>query len=445
MFDPNQAMQAGGGQDFMAMQQEVERQRKLAELLRQRAMQQNADPLQGRMVGQGPGAQYVAPSIFQHLSQHIAPAINAQWQDNIAKKAEGDYDAQTNAQAEQWRSALPQATAARAELPGPQAEGGSPELAGTPEVPITREQILKHTLAGRMNPKTREEAMLVNQSLTQDLTRAEDKTFRDEQARAAAQERKDALLEKLKADATTQAALLENRNLDRASRESLARQHDETLKAIAAMNAEARRAEAEARRAATQAKGVLAPDSREFRQDVEALSRRTRDSIPMISAAQAVQDLIDEHTDPKTGKVRDIAGIGLIEGGLPNWMRTTKQSTNAQKFQTLLNAIVRDQAGLSQTLAESDRVTLELMAQGKARQDQFIAAWPSIINKLNSGVGAIRAGYDPTVVETFNKRGGGLAEIASRKKTPTTQALTPAEQAELKALEAEEAARNGGR
>ena len=442
MFDPNQSMEMGGGADFLAMQEEVERQRKLADILRQRAMQQNSDPLQGRMVGQGPGAQFVAPHFLQQLAHHIAPAIVAARQEDAANKVRQEYDAQTNQQAEQWRRALPQAIAARPELPGPQAEGGSPELAATPEIPVTRAQILKYTLEGMRNPKLRTEAPLVGQSLTQDLNRTEDKEFRNEQARLAAKERQDALLERLRSEAEAQRMRLEDRALDRATREALARQHDETLRQIAAMNAEARRAEVEARRAATQAGQTLNPNSREFRQDVEALSRRTRDSIPMISAAQAVQDLIDEYTDPKTGRVKDIPGIGLIEGALPNWLRSTQQSTNAQKFQTLLNAIVRDQAGLSQTLAESDRVTLELMAQGKARQEQFIAAWPSIINKLNAGIGSIKAGYDPAVVDTFNKRGGGIVEIGPRTKKPQAAApLTPEEQAELEQLRRE----TGGR
>lgn len=441
MFDPNQAMQTGGGQDFLAMQAEVDRQRKLAALLRSQAMQQNADPVQGRMVGQGPGAQFVAPSIFQHLNQHIAPVLNSAWQNSIADKAEKEFDTQTDAQANQWRRALPRSVPGTPELAGPQAEGGSPELAGTPEVPVTREQILKYTLEGMRNPRLKNEAAFVGQNLTQDLNRSEDKTFRDEQARLAAAERREAQLEKLKAEERAVQARMENAALDRESREALARERQTLMMSIAQLAAQSR-SEAAANRQVTK-DGMLRQDSREFRQDVEALSRRTRDSIPMISAAQAVQELLDEYTDPKTGKVRNIPGIGLIEGALPNWALTTKQSTNAQKFQTLLNAIVRDQAGLSQTLAESDRVTVELMAKGKARQEQFVAAWPSIIGKLNAGIGAIEAGYDPSVVETFNKRGGGLAKIGPKAKPATASPLTPAEQAELKALEAEEAARTG--
>jgi hypothetical protein len=91
-----------------------------------------------------------------------------------------------------------------------------------PEQPPTRDAILKHTLAGLTNPLTAKEAAITNQSLTSGLDRGEDKVFRDQQARTAAQERSDNLMTTLTQRADDARVRSEDRSLDRASREAAA-------------------------------------------------------------------------------------------------------------------------------------------------------------------------------------------------------------------------------
>ena len=183
MFDPNQALP-----DFQTQQQELERKRAMAEMLRR----QSSSPMpQGQMVG----GQFVAPSFAQYLPGllNAAQSAYAQKQAGDAEKAYGQQVAQAK---QQWQSSLPQATAAipgREELYGPQEMGGSPELAAVPEVPAQRPDtpsILRATIAGLNIPGNEKVAQLYGQGMMAEQTREDQQTFNKEQAAARmAQER----------------------------------------------------------------------------------------------------------------------------------------------------------------------------------------------------------------------------------------------------------------
>jgi hypothetical protein len=177
MFDPNQALP-----DFQTQQQELERKRAMAEMLRR----QSSSPMpQGQMVGN----QFVAPSFAQYLPGllNAAQSAYAQKQAGDAEKAYGQQVAQAK---QQWQSSLPQATAAipgREELFGPQEMGGSPELAAVPEVPAQRPDtpsILKATIAGLNIPGNEKVAQLYSQGMLTEKAREDQQTFNKEQAAA---------------------------------------------------------------------------------------------------------------------------------------------------------------------------------------------------------------------------------------------------------------------
>lgn len=397
IIDPSAPM------DFASQQAQIARQQKLAEMLRQ----QGSKIPEGKMVGD----YYVAP----HWSQQLASAGNnmlGTYLDFKSQKAEKALTKQQEAAANAWRSSLPQATGGTAP---PDSLGGGPP---TPTVPVTREAILKHALAGLSNPLTAKEAPIIADSLTSGLTREEDMKFRDEQARTAALERADGRREQLQARADEIAMRLQDRALDRASREDLTRMQDATRREIAAMNNATR-----AQLAALHKSGGSDIASRAAELATEKLSRRAEPIAPMTTAAQMVQDMLDSYKEPN-GKTKSIPGVGLLVGSLPPGMISTEGATNRQKIQMFANAMLRAQAGLSQTLSEQEKATLELMSNGKFRQEQFEAAWPSLMEKVNATTKAIIGGYSPDVVETFKQRGGGLELIGSKPKkstTPTTK------------------------
>lgn len=191
MFDPNQPLP-----DFQAQQQEIERRRAMAEMLRKQA----SSPMpQGQMVGN----QFVAP----HFAQYLPGLLNAA-QSAYAQKQAGDaeksYAQQVADAKKQWLSTLPQATAAipgREELYGPQAEGGSPELAAVPEVPAQlpdTSSVLKATLAGRGIPGNEKTAELWGQGMLTEKAREDQQTFLKEQANAKLVQDRELALERLR-------------------------------------------------------------------------------------------------------------------------------------------------------------------------------------------------------------------------------------------------------
>jgi hypothetical protein len=432
MFDPNQVPDI----NWQTQEAAISQQRKLAEMLRQKALQ--AKQPEGEMVGRGPGAQYVAPHWLEQLSPAIQQGI-AGYYGGKADRAEQDFAKQQDQVGKQWRSSLPQS------VPGKEGYGANEmdneAVAPVAAQPITREAILKHTLAGLQNPATAKEAALVNQSLTSDLTRTEDKAFKDQEARTAAKERADNLVATLQQRQDALELQMQDRKLSREQANSLARMHDETLRAMSAATVDARKYAADAAH-----QQGLKDDSREFRTNVEHLSRRMEPHAPMINTAQQVQDMMDSYKDPKTGKVGNIPGVGLIVGSLPQGLLSTEGSTNRQKIQMFANAMLRAQAGLSQTLSEQQRADLELMAKGQFRQDQLLHAWPSLMEKVNSTTKNIKAGYEPRIIDAYSARNpeamqlvGPKAKSASKIPVPSkgpTGGLTPAEEAELAALKA---------
>lgn len=393
LFDPSAPM------DFASQQARIAQQQKLVEMLRK----QGAQIPEGKMVGD----HYVAPHWSQQLAAFGNTALGT-YVDMKNQGAEKELMKQQAAAANQWRSSLPQATGG---VSPPAELGGGPP---TPVQSVTREAILKHALAGMSNPLTAKEAPIIADSLTSGLTRDEDMKFRDEQARTAALERADGRREQLQAKSEEIALRLQDRALDRSSREDLTRMQDATRREIAAMNNATR-----AQLAALHKSGGSDIAARAAELATEKLSRRAEPIAPMTTAAQMVQDMLDSYKQPD-GKTKSIPGVGLLVGSLPPGMISTEGATNRQKIQMFANAMLRAQAGLSQTLSEQEKATLELMSNGKFRQEQFEATWPSLMEKVNATTKAITSGYTPDVVESFKQRGGGLELVGSKAKKSTT-------------------------
>lgn len=422
MFDPNAG--AVNAPDLMQQGLNARRQRALADMLRKQVAGTQAP--QGEMVS----GRYVAPSIFQHLNNAFQQ-YSAGRAESGAQKGE-DALAQATGRAQQnWQSSLPQATAATTKpymapgIDGDEAIGQT----NVPAQPVTTERMLKAALAGRHIPGNEGNADLYLKTALGELTREDNQTFKteertanerfrqEESAKALAQA-KELKYEQLEMQRQTLESQMLDKDLSRGSLDAFRAMHDKTLRYMAELDANRANRESGNRRDDMKA--------RQTEQNVEHISRRAEPIVPMLQSGQQVQDMLDNYKDPKTGKYKDIPGIGLVVGSLPGAMLTTEGSTNRQKLQMFANAITRAQAGLSQTLSEQEKVELELMKNGKFRQGQFLAVWPSILGKVNATQKAITAGYNPEVVDIFNKtRSGGLEIIGPRTKPPRTSTTLP--------------------
>lgn len=414
MFDPSQQLP-----DFQTQSAEIERQRQMADMLRKQA---NKPMPTGQMAGKF----YVKPS----FTQYLGPLLQ-QWQAGQADQQTADltskYNQGVNTAQQQWLSSLPQAIAGRKELPGPPAVGGSPELADTPAVLPDRGSVLKATLAGMQIPGNDKAAQLWNQGMSADIqredTQQQQRELRADQISAARQNK----LDQLEFQRQQLTAQMEDKRLTHEQLAQYQKMHDTTLRAIAAEAASARRdAAAAATTAHADARQQAEDDKKEVRKStlIEHLSRRAEPIVPMVNTAQQVTNMLDSYKDPQTGKTGDVPGLGFGIGALPLVSLSPEGSRNRQKIQMFANSMIRAQAGLSQTLSETERANLELLASGKYTQRQFTDAWPALLEKVNSTTKAIHGGYEPDIVKTFNERGGGLELVGSRAKPQTSGKFT---------------------
>lgn len=223
MFNPNAELP-----DFEAQQVSLSNQRKIADLLRK---QNTAQPRLNMVSG---------IAVQPHWLERLIPLLNqyqAKEADNAVNVGEQELAKAQGQAAGQWRANMP------SPQPGIDREEdimGNTMVQGQAPQPVTRDAILRHTLAGIRNPLTKDEAMLVNKSLTSDLERTEDKQFRDEQARIAAVEKLDLKKEQLKAAADALQIRLEDKTLDRQLRLDLQRQHDEMMERMRTADREAK-------------------------------------------------------------------------------------------------------------------------------------------------------------------------------------------------------------
>ena len=383
------------------------------------------------------------------------PVFN-QWQAgqaalNAANQAAALSGAQSQA-ATKWRAGMPQAALP---TPGIEDPNGVPVQYAQPGQPITREAILKHTMAGLNNPRTAQEAALVGQSLTSDLTRKEDQGIRanervDDQAfrasessaaqafrasesealRAQQRELREQMLQQQKDQLEAQMA---DRRLSREQQAELAKMHDTTMRTIAAMNnetrlaaAEATKAQREATTAATTAhrETLLASGSeKQMQKNVQHLQEAAKDIAPMREAAAGIQELLDSTEVGTDGKSVNIPGLGF-EGYLHPRLRSEQANVNRQKITKFANAMLRAQAGLSQTLSEQEKADLEVMSSGKFTQKEFERSWPSTVSKLNASIQNLRAGVPAEAHSEYRSRGGpDLSDIVPRPRTALPKTL----------------------
>lgn len=408
--------------DFTAQTAQAQQARAYAEALRKQALGGSAQPT-GQMVSN----RFVPPHWTQYLGG-LMDKVNAGWQGSIADTAEKQLaDAQAKA-AQQWYAGLPEPIAARPATEGmsatPFGSRDAPQqdaVPGTPAVsyqPVPVAARLKHTLAGMQNPLTAKAAMLWNTGMAEETKREDEQAARYETLLATlAQRREDALRRS------------EDVRLGIDARREAAAQAEATRLQIAQMMADARinaaNISAATRQGTSAAKTERAEERRQDKLDrqLEHLSEKTKTLAPFIQTGQKVQDLLDKYGD------KPIPGLGYV-GSLPGFMLSKEGNVNRATIKAFANAMLRNQAGLSQTLSETENANLEILANGKFTEKEFRAVWPNLRDKVGASVLNVSSGFMPEAVEIFRKRGGLIDPIKS--KVPA--GLTPEEQAELERL-----------
>ena len=318
-------------------------------------------------------------------------------------------------QAAQWRASLPQATAAVKGMPAnyvmesPEGQARHPYI---PAVPVDASTRLKHTLEGMRNPMTAKEAVTWNTGMAEETKREDTQQAARENLAATLQQRMfDAKLRSQDVNATlAQKAEYQKEYL---------RLQDEWRKL--ASDDKRYMADALGGRATTTA-ADKAQERKDIRieKQVEHLAAAAKTLAPMLQSAQTVQNMLDDY-----GK-KPIPGIGY-EAKLPGIMLPAEGVNNKAKIKAFANAMLRAQAGLSQTLSETENANLELLANGNYSEKEFRQIWPTLMDKINASATTTTSGFEPEAVETVRKRGGVIDPIKPRaaKTAPAKPAAAP--------------------
>lgn len=316
------------------LQQSV-RQRKLADLLRGIAEKSAPEDLPGRMIS----GHYVAPSWAQSLNNVLVPQVDymrARQAEQQALDKETAFNTAQGQAVQQWQSALPQARAAVAERQGPVDPNNPQELAPIDAQPLTTGQVLRHTLMGMNIPGNEKAAELYNRGALADIAREDNQAAiaaEREATRAATLER---LREQLASKAEEMRMRMEDRALDRASREQMARDRNAILAQIAQLNAEMKKYATDAKSAtdkakAEAAKGKLSSKEQSELDDYDATLKTLDDGIAMLEKSSG------KGTGWTAGVVQNVVPGGA---SVVNKMRD-KETNDAIQFVTYITDEIR--------------------------------------------------------------------------------------------------------
>lgn len=331
LFNPNAPM--GTQPDFAAQAATLAQQKRVADVLRRQQLADKAP--QGEMVS----GHYVAPSWTEHLS-----GIFNQYQ---AGQAERDYGKAEEGMAKQaesarqtWQSSLPQAVAARAELAGPRAENGSPELDAVAAKPVTEEQVIRHQLAGMAIPGNEKAAGVYGQGALAQINREDTQEARREAQAATIKAARDKQMddlqvkrEKIEADSKASAQTEETRRMNAAA-----------LNAVNLQIAEMRAATA--------------------RETAESKKSAAADKITHLPAAQTTAYIGNQNAigsiDRAIELVKANPGAVGVKGFLPNAI-LARQGSDADKaaraeISNIGSLKIHDRSGATVTAAESPRL-----------------------------------------------------------------------------------------
>jgi hypothetical protein len=390
-------------EDFTAATDKASKLRKLAEILRKQISEPGST---GQMVS----GRFV-PTSTQNMLLPAAQEMRAGLAGSRADAAEQAARMMQQQGMQKWASSMPQPLPGQ-DIQGP-TEPGMPGLGQTPSIPVTRNAILKHTLAGMMNPMS---APLAKEYSTQAIKGIDAQDTRDFKSSESAAERgakHDLKLEELANQMDIKKEQIASNERLGADTTALRRQLVEMQTAAQKYAADQRLEGTKLMAARPTGGGNANQVDNKIEDNLTKLSTRMDQLTPVKTSALNVQKIIDDNTDPTTGKVKSIPGFGY--GALkPAFMQGTKEAANSAAIQAWANAVIRSQAGLSQTLNETQNQLLESLARGRGSQAQFLEIWPVLMEKLNATLDSTEAGHRPESVQRFLDRGGNLSRVYSK-------------------------------
>lgn len=132
-----------------------------------------------------------------------------------------------------------------------------------------------------------------------------------------------------------------------------------------------------------------------------------KDGIPEIEAALAgAEGIFKRYTDPKTGKVGDMPGIGAITNALPDWAVSSEGRDVRESLQSVANIVLAARSGASVTDQELRRLARELSNSLGASEQDMARAYTKFRERFELVKANAAAGVSDEVLGEYTARGG---------------------------------------
>lgn len=132
-----------------------------------------------------------------------------------------------------------------------------------------------------------------------------------------------------------------------------------------------------------------------------------KEGIPEIETAlQGAEAIFSKYTDPKTGKAKDIPGIGPIKNALPDWAVSSEGKDARESLAAVANIVLAARSGAAVTDQELRRLARELSNSVGAGPDDMQRAYGKFRTRFEAVKANLAAGASDEVKRTYEDRGG---------------------------------------
>lgn len=155
-----------------------------------------------------------------------------------------------------------------------------------------------------------------------------------------------------------------------------------------------------------------------------------KEGIPDIEAALgAAEGIFARYTDPKTGKLGDVPGVGAVKNALPDWAVSSEGKDVRESLSAVANIVLSARSGAAVTDQELRRLARELSNSIGASPADMQRAYSKFRARFEKTKANAAAGVSDEVKGEYEARGG----IPITRGGATPKAAAPAANADLDA------------
>ncbi len=156
-----------------------------------------------------------------------------------------------------------------------------------------------------------------------------------------------------------------------------------------------------------------------------------KEGIPEIEAALAgAEGIFKRYTDPKTGKVGDVPGIGAITNVLPDWAVSSEGKDVRESMQAVANIVLSARSGAAVTDQELRRLARELSNSLGSSAADMQRAYAKFRDRFEQVKANAAAGVSDDVKAVYEERGGVKIQRGGAKPAAAADPAAPYSDAE---------------